>query len=359
MTSDSHESMILFLLACQSDAKRFQTIDIQAAEYQIVEQEIPSLISPKTMEGELGRITSGGVFSVSLEDIAMTYKYGREIDLQYQVRNDVLYPLDRDGLILLSFYSHLESVRTILEETELEVEQVFPVNSAITPTLSDITLAIFPFENAAYVPGSHHFIILSDLIEKEVPLAANKGVVAHEFGHAVFHWLTTGGTETKSWGRTEADASNSLASLDEGLADVLGALVTEQSNFISYSLDLSERDLAGEQTLQSVDVLPEDFEADGTFDLYDPYPLGSVFAAMVWDVYLGGIDRVMMLDWVFRTTQTFAEENSDEESLANKRLGYLWLNEFVVQAETEEAKNLACQAIELRFGEGAEVPECS
>lgn len=350
--------MIFILFACEPDVTRFQTIDIQNDEYQIVEQEIFSLTSPRTMEGDLGRITSGGVFKVSLEEESMEYKQGRAIDLQYQVVDDVFYPIDRDGLILLSFYSHLEAVQTILKETDLEVEQVFPINSAVTPILPDITLAFFPFENAAYVPGSHHFIILSDLMEKEVPLAANKGVVAHEFGHAVFHWLTTGDLKASALGNGTSKASNSLSSLDEGMADVLGALVSGQSNFISYSLELPARDLAGDQTFQKLDVLPETFESEGALDLYDPYSLGSVFAATVWDVYLSGIDRVEMLNWVFRSTRAFAENHSDEESLANKKLSYLWLNEFVSQASTEEEADFACLAISLRFGDAVEVPEC-
>lgn len=352
--------MTFILFACQPDPKRFQIIDIQDSEYQIIEKEIPSLISPKTMDGELGTITSGGVFSVSLEDTSMTYQYGREINLQYQIKEEVLYPLDRDGLILLSFYAHLEDVCTILEDTDLkeDLETIFPVNATVTPTLADITLAIFPFENAAYVPGAHHFIILSDLFEKEVPLAANKGVVAHEFGHAIFHWLTTGGTRTESWGRSEADASNSLASLDEGLADVLGALVSEQANFISYSLDLPERRLDGEQTIQAVEILPQDFQSEGAFDIYDPYPLGSVFAATVWDTYLGGTDRITMLNWIFRTTQIFAAENAKDTALSNKSLGFLWLQEFVAQADTEEARIQVCQAISTRFGDSIEVAAC-
>ena len=73
-------------------------------------------------------------------------------------------------------------------------------------------------ENAAYVPGTHAFILLSDMTEKEVPLAANAGVVTHEFGHSVFHYLTTGGVKTDPLYDVSSPGRSGVASLDEGFA---------------------------------------------------------------------------------------------------------------------------------------------
>lgn len=349
---------LFFLMACQQpSASLFQTLVYQSAEYSIENREIPPLTDPAHMIGEYGSMYAGGVFKMDLETTELVYKPGRRIRMQYTVRDDVFLPLDRDGLILLSFYAHLYDTVQVLEGSTLDPSELFPIDMAVTPHISDLSLAFMPMENAAYMPTTHAFILLSDLQEKEVPLAANAGIVAHEFGHSVFHYLTTGGVHTDPLYALGSDATSSMSSLDEGFADMLAALVTLDPRFIEASLDMPERDLSGEQLAMEVDPLPEDHVSEGVMDLYDPYALGSVYAAVAWDIYKGTQDQMGTLDLVFQSVSSFAELPAPEDSIELKKVGYRWLDQMVANASVEE-KELACQSIAVRFASVYEVAEC-
>ena len=174
-----YEAMLfLYLAACQGPTVSiFQRYLIEDQQYRIGESEIPPLTDPVRMIGDYGQIYAGGVFANNFATNELSYEKGRRIRMQYTIQESVFTPLDRDGLILLSFYGHLYDMLKVVEETELETEKLYPLDIAITPMLADPSLAFLPMENAAYVPSVHAFILLSDLSEREVPLAANAGVV--------------------------------------------------------------------------------------------------------------------------------------------------------------------------------------
>ena len=289
----------------------------------------------------------------------LSYAEGRPLNVQYVVQDNVAYPVDRDGLIAFSFYHHLEDTVGFINTSSQDLDGLLPMNTAISPIISDLTLAFLPMENAAYVPTLHHFLLLTDAIPKEVPLAANKGVVAHEFGHALFHFLTTGGTTTPRLLTTDAKGQDSLYSLDEGLADVLGYLVTNRPNFIADSLEDQDRALDTEHLASNVSPLPGDNTDEGLLSLYNPYPLGSVFAATIWDVDVQLNNKSRLLNWIIDTTTEFGRQVSMEERQDSVDLGMQWLDVWIDQAQTVEEATLACEAIKERWDLVYEVTSCS
>jgi hypothetical protein len=350
---------LLMMISCQQPtASLFQAYVLDEGVYAIENREIPPLQDPVHMIGDYGQMYAGGVFKLDYETSKLTYKEGRQIQMQYVVQNDVFLPLDRDGLILLSFYGHLYDTVQILDQTLLDTTKLFPLDMAVTPHISDLSLAFLPLENAAYVPGNHAFILLSDMSEREIPLAANIGIVAHEFGHSLFHYLTTDGVKTEQLYSPTSIAFPSVSSLDEGFADMVAALVTLDPNFISASLDLPERDLSGEQTAADLEVRPETYTPSGGLGLdYDPYALGSVFASVAWDIYLETQDQLGTLDLIFETVRSFAALEKPTDEVELKKIGYRWLDELVANS-TEEGKQIACRSISVRFDTVYEVEEC-
>ena len=119
------------------------------------------------------------------------YDEGRPLTVQYAVQDDVVEPLDMEALILFSLYGNLQDVRDQLEELGIDIGELFPMNIAISPALPDPAMGAFPADNEAYVGGTNTMVVLPDL-SSELPLAANSGVVFHEFGHGLFHYLTSG-----------------------------------------------------------------------------------------------------------------------------------------------------------------------
>ena len=352
-----HLLTLLAIQAC-SAPEQFQTIDLYDGTYSIVNRNISTLHSPDTMTGELGTLFVGGSFQIDISTGQLTYTAGRPLHVHYQTIAGTAYPIDRDGLIAFSFYAHLEDTVSVLNDAEEDWEGLLPMNTAISPLISDLTLAFLPMENAAYVPTLHHFLLLSDAIPKGVPLAANKGVVAHEFGHASFHYLTTGGTATDRLLPVDAKGFNSVYSLDEGLADVLGYLVTNRPDFIADSLLDQNRALDGEHFARNVETLPENHTDEGLLSAYNPYALGSVFAATIWEVAAAINDTPLMLRWIFASTRQFGDDVRNEIRVDTVNLGMEWLDVWVDLAPSDGDKALACSAIQSRWTDVYEVEAC-
>ena len=350
--------IVLQWFAACSAPSQFQTIDLVNDDYDVIERPIDTLTNPDSMNGDLGTLYVGGIFEIDWATSNLTYDQGRPLRVQYQTIDGVAYPIDRDGLIAFSYYAHLEDTVQFLEQTETEWNGLLPMDTAISPIISDLSLAFLPMENAAYVPTIHHFLLLTDAIPKGVPLAANKGVVAHEFGHAIFHYLTTGGTTNDRLLPVDAKGFNSVSSLDEGLADVLGYLVTGRADFIGDSLTEQDRALDGEHLAIEVETLPVDHTDDGLFSAYNPYDLGSVFAATVWEVADSMNDPIRMLNWIVESTRTFGQEVLQGQREDNLNLGMQWLDIWVSKASSTEDHLLACSAITSRWTEVYEVAAC-
>ena len=348
----------IVLLSCQTTIQSFQTIDISNDEYALQTRTIDSLTNPYQMKGTLGNMYVGGIFEMNIADTTLSYTKGPSSRPKFTVRDGTAFPLDRDGLIAFSFYAHLEDTVELLNQSNHDFSAITPVHIAISPILPDLTLALLPLENAAYVPSVHHFVILSDLREKDVPLAANKGVVAHEFGHAVFHYLSTGGTETSRVVAVDGLGQESIASLDEGLADVLGYLVSDHPDFIAASLPEHERALDILHLAKDVEFLPGEESEDTILPSYDPYPLGSVFASTIWKIDQELNDKILLLNWLIQSTEQFGLEIRNETRPDSIDLGFQWLDVLVSLAPSDLAYSVACQAISTRFINVYEVSEC-
>jgi len=356
--------MLWLLTACTGgDANRFQAYLTQEGAYRIGPRDLPTLRDPERIRGALGNAYAGGVLDIDFQTYEITYIPGRDLQVQYVVQGGIAKPLDRDGLILFSFYGHLEDARDSLDAAGVDVSPLFPVSIGVTPAVPQLDLALMPVENAAYAPSANAFILLDDLEDREVPLAANAGVVTHELGHGVFHLLTSGDTYAPKPFDVLGPAANGVSSLDEGFADMLAALVTNDPDFISASWDMPERDVSGEQTSAAVPEefgvpLPENAQ-DVTF--YDPYPLGSVFAAVAWDVYESTGDRDATLVLITSAVEEWAarevpvqDQLSEEEALIT---AYRWLG-VLEEIGTPEQSAAVCESVGFRFAGHIELDAC-
>ncbi len=348
--------LLNLLLACSGgDADRFRALvaDDQG-DYALRARSIDTLRDPERLSGELGRGWSGGVLDVDLSAGTLSYEEGRPLSLLYVVQDGVAEPLDRDGLTLFSFYGHLQDARDALGRAGVDISPLFPIQFGVTPAVSDPSFVFAPVENAAYAPTANSFILLEDVGSREVPLAANAGVVSHELGHGVFHLLTAGGPYEDRAFDVLADSAPGVASLDEGFADMLGSLITDDPDFISASWNMPERDVSGGQLSSSVETLPEEHVASGAALGYDPYPLGTVFAAVMWDVREATDDR----DGTLLLAATAVEEwAAREDGSEDVETAYRWLAVMVELADPEQ-RAAACESINRRFADHVLVEDC-
>ena len=340
--------MLLALLACTAQPDRYRVLQLQEdGEYALKTRAIDGLDDAARLEGDYGTGYTGGTLQINWSSGRWSYDTGRPLDILHSVREGVAYPLDRDGLVLYSFYAHLEDAAAGLAEAGLDISPLFPIHIAVTPSLSDPSLAFVPAENAAYAPSANTFILLDDLVVKEVPLAANRGVVTHEFGHGTFHYLTTGGDVYGPGLSTDDDPkrSNHVSSLDEGFADMLACLLTDDPASFEASLAVPERDASGDHVAAEVPVLPDDTEALS----YDPYPLGTVFASLVWDVRTETDDRLGTLEWVLDGVETWGVEGD--------KVSYHLLD-ILYESGSDEQREVLCEYAEGRFEDVYVVEAC-
>ncbi|MDP6935638.1 MAG: hypothetical protein QGG40_22150, partial [Myxococcota bacterium] len=277
--------------------------------YQVQPRVVNQLDDARRMKGPMGQIYSGGVVSMHEEGTA-DYRTGANLDLRYGLDDGVAWPMDDHGLVLFSFWGHLEDTVASLEELDLAPPDLLPVDVAYVPTLPDIFLELVPAENAAYVTGGHLFILLPDLLSGGVPLAANAGVVAHETGHALVHRRTTGSLDAAPvFSDTDSVGFLYESSLHEAMADMVASLLLDDPVFIEASIDLPERAVNGTAVLSDVD-LPEVWLEKETefFDFYDPYALGTVLASFAWDVRELNDDPGATLQVAFEGLDAWAQQ---------------------------------------------------
>lgn len=319
--------------------------------YAVEGRAMPTLDDPVRMSGALGEVSHGGRFVG--DPLAPTYSGGGPVDVRFVVRDGVAVPLDQDGLLLWSFWGHLEDARAAVEARGVDLGGVFPLPVAWNPAVS-WTFELSPVDNAAYAVGSNFFVLLPDGDDRDVPLLANAGVVTHELGHATFHVLTRGdptatplvtdvGTEPALW----------QASMHEAFADGLATLLLDDAAFLDPSIAMPSRDVTASAVL-TADLLPSAAveTLDESLGLYDPYPLGTVFASASWDVRVALDDPDAALDLLVRATEAWAP--ADEAEMDGLRFLEVWWEEAAAGAE----RDAVCGALRRRFAGFHEVDAC-
>lgn len=315
--------------------------------YTIAARALPALEDPTRMEGSLGTVRHGG--RLTLDDAAR-YTGGAELAVRWQAVDGVAVPLDQDGLLLFSFYGHLSDAVDALDARGIDTSALFPIDLAWNPAVSPL-IELSPADNAAYAIGSNLFLLLPDGDDRDVPLLANAGVVTHELGHALLHLLMTGDPLANA---VTEDATTQAgmwqASIHEGFADALAVLLLDDPAFMAPSIEMPSRDVEGSSVLTE-GLLPENVVLEASaLSIYDPYPLGTVFASTIWDVRLALDDPDATLALLVRAIGVWGPARAADLD------GALFLDALVAAAESDADIVAVCEAISGRF-EAYHTPE--
>lgn len=350
---------MILLLACAPPVDRVRTYALEAdGGYTTALRPVETLTDPHRMDGALGQVRAGG--ALRLADGGVSYQGGRTLDVLLHVVDGDAEPLDQEGLVLLSFYAHLQDARDALVEAGVGVQDLFPMDAAVSPAVPDLGLTVLAAENAAYVPSANTFILLPDVVAKAVPFAANLGVVSHEFGHGVFHVLTTGDPYADALYAPGTAAGFGVASLNEGVADMLASLTTRSPDSFNASVTLPARDLSELWLAQDVAPLPRDVDPTQVSPLapYDPYPLGTVYASSVWSVVQVTQDWSGTTAWVCDAVALWGERQASDRRPDDAQVALEWLDAWVELAPTEQDRALACDAVLERWADVHQVDAC-
>jgi hypothetical protein len=215
---------------------------------------------------------------------------GREVRAAWVLDGDVVVPTDFDSLAMLTAYAHLEEVtRRFADLGVTGALDELPVY--YQPAVDNPKEISFPEnDNAAYFTEADAFLFFPMRVFRDVPLAMNVGVVAHEYAHRVVYLTLWGGERFASVAEHQNDpgslyAWNRLWATDEGIADYFGAVAADDPAFLSASTpsDVAEpRDLSVARTLDPSWVTG--FEPQQESGGYARYLPGAVVAAALWRI---------------------------------------------------------------------------
>lgn len=261
--------------------------------YEVRAEPLETLTDFRQLAGEAARFRGGGFIrvptSATLDGEAQIREAFRvqgahDLALDYQVAGGVVRANDYDTFAMLSLYRALENTRGFFRAVGVGDEALRTLPVFFRPRLEVFLFPLLASNNAAYSPPVDGFLFFNDFFAgNAVPLALNLGVVAHEYGHAVWQhlvWkdhLPAWSTDGSGW---PTRAVNELRALDEGLADVFGATITDDPQFLGRSVagQAERRDLTAFRVATAGDLTAA---GEGAL-LFDPYHLGSIVASALW-----------------------------------------------------------------------------
>jgi hypothetical protein len=289
------------LVACGSESVPADYLvydrDPVTQQYRLVESRIETLADVTRVNGSIVNVRGGGNLRAASREPATEQDWIDALsisgddapEVHYEVEDGVVIAWDFDSLMMLTLYHHLERAAeyfTSIGVPHTSVRKLKVFYYAELKTWIPLPIPLLT-DNAAYIATLDAFLIPPGLILNDVPLCANRGVVVHEYSHAVFNRLVHGDRRVPRYLLDDwpTEAVNEMRSLDEGVADIFAALAVDDPDFISPSVSAElfdiDRDVSKERVYD--DDLLSAVMTDGTA-AYDPYALGSVVASALWAI---------------------------------------------------------------------------
>jgi hypothetical protein len=220
------------------------------------------------------------------------------IDVNFIRSGGAYYPQDLNTLFAVSLYYAVEKGFEMFASLDpmADMSRVVPnfsqtliVNEA-RRTFGDIGSEPEVSDNAEYLPHDsqingqpitlNYFFSYPTQTVAQVPLGLNLGIMVHEYTHMVFHYLfyAPAFARDEQVSNTKPTA-HTLSSLDEGLADYFGYLVTGDPSFFQCSFPMENRDL-----LVPKGFTPQIVSNIAGNDNFDPHEGGAIFAAVNYEI---------------------------------------------------------------------------
>jgi hypothetical protein len=270
------------------------TYDVNKQAFKLAQVRLNTLASLRHLKGSSGDVTAGGRVRVSSSAArargatvdalraAFVKTQPAQVEVSWNVLNDIVYPEDFESLELLSTYYNMEKARAELANLGLTT---LPARSIVAHAdLADENgLPPLPAGELYYAPMAT-FFAPATTAEQQVPPAFNLGAVAHALGHQAIEELVWGGAPVPAPETgTDAKARHIARSLAEGVGDYLGVAVSNDPHWFDHSLQLEPADRALDQIHCSSQDMLDALPVDDSVAPYDPYPLGSVIAGALWE----------------------------------------------------------------------------
>lgn len=223
--------------------------------------------------------------------------FARPSDYSPRVRDvgGVAVARDLESLLTLSAYYSFKDNFARAQEVFGPLDQLIPDGGfqiLVEPKFSSELGSQELGTNAAYIPGGQAFLLVQMSSLEKIPLGMNPSVLAHEFGHHLFHI-----TYSVADGLCDPDdnppgpvppgrfsSATAISGFNEGFADITAFALQEETRVLSDSIPALD---GGERTL---DMREPGYLAftwstrDRCGDAF--YCIGTLWARAVFEVYL-------------------------------------------------------------------------
>lgn len=255
--------------------------------YQLGVVKIDSFMQAEYLVGANVEIRGGASVEISEELSGVFYSEdpdriyasrGSKIKLDYDFKDDTIYPSDYTSMSLLAMFYNFEKTFAFWQNNyDLSVDEFGYTTIQNDPVLkaSDNNNEIQSTmrTNAAFIGGIRDLWFFKESEFEKVPFKLNRGVMAHEFFHSVFDlYFFKPSNSDRLLGRAE----NVIRSINEGLADFFAYIVTSNPKEIGLSADI----LALTRNLP----VSLDYASASFFCENNPYCFGSVLASALYDI---------------------------------------------------------------------------
>lgn len=331
---------------------------------------VTTLSNLRTMEGDAVQIIGGTTITIDYDEIAranpktveethaLTMKDpGGPVDFAWFEVDGVIHPEDFHSLNIATTYynferSHLFFARLGAPLFNLPVLYFPEMKEGPASALVEL------HDNAYWDPVAKLFAVLPFKDIRELPMGMNLGVIAHEYSHAVFSsrvftnpgvpWMYTEYfAAPEKWLR----AMNINRSVNEGLADFFGAVVTGDPAFLRKSLSdhaPSRRLDPDEPRCMTRDL--KDALHSTPHAQYNPYPVGSVLAAVLWESLAGApVERRDAVAQALVDSMELLEPVFSKDGALGDRVQLVDVLDVLVSAYPTDLKAKLCGLMTDRF----------
>ncbi len=298
---------------------RFRVLDYDAEEerYELMESPISTLEDARSVEGDIVHLRGGGQIimehgnpqdETEFEE-ALRIEDSKTPRVSYEIEDGIVTAWDFDSLMMLTLYHHFERAAHYFEDIGVAHELVGNLPVYYAPRFQILLPFNLLTDNAAYAFTIDAFLMPQQFFLSGLPFAANRGVIVHEYSHAVFNRIVHDDARAPTYlvEPWPDPAINRMRALDEGVADVFGALATGDPDFISPSIAEEEfavdRDLSADR--EYTNQLHSHVESQDSA-IFNPYQLGSVVASTIWALR-PYIDDITLGQALVATLEDFAE----------------------------------------------------
>jgi hypothetical protein len=301
----------LALCACGGDlASPFSAVAVSYAantkNIKLTQVTVITLSSLRHLQGSAGEVKAGGKVRVSktaLKAKGATVDSLRgsfiaappaQVQLTWSLLNDIVYPENFDSLELLSAYYNLEQARK--QFTIFLPSLKLPARPVVAHADIQDESGLSPLGlGELYYPPLGGFYLPRPSKQEQVPASVNLGAVAHALAHLAVEELVWAGAPLPApelgpdrdvdWN----SARHVARSMTEGIADFLGTAAANDARWFDHSLQQTAATRALDTTRcgsqEMLEALPAN---DDALLPYDPYPLGTVLAAALWEASQSG-----------------------------------------------------------------------